>query len=238
MKKQFPFNVSLFIFLTMIFLSLGPVTSFGDPIPEAKGYLGMDWGTSLADAQKAKGLSTTVDLDRAAARAADYLLMDFHEVKPDDPARPPSFSVLKAQNDDTRYIFYNGKYCMALTPISERDCEKVQKAIGEKYKRLDSADYRSFLDHDSADDGWNMLQLLYTRYDVDPGSRAYFVKANIYYEDISDPMKPAAGFLIYVSDDYFKNGAFAQWRKNLAEMPARKKAESDNETSADVAKVQ
>ncbi len=238
MKKKFLFNSSFFIFLAMLFLSLGPMMSFGDPTPEVKGYLGMDWGTSLADARKEKSLSATVDLDPVAARAADYLLMDFHEVKPDDPARPRNFSVLKARNDDTRYVFYDGKYCMALTPIAEKDCDKVQKAIGEKRKRLDSSDYRSFLNHDSADDGWNMLQLLYTRYAVDPGSRAYFVKANSYYEDLSDPMKPAAGFLIYVSDDYFKNGAFAQWRKNLAEMPAKEKAEADNKTSADIAKVQ
>jgi hypothetical protein len=237
MKKQILFYAFLFSLLTII-QGTAAKPAFGQPLTKTNGYLGLEWGTSLAQAEKDKGLLPVANVDRITSRAIDYLLMDYHDVDPDDPSRPGAFSVLKAEDDDTSYVFYNGKYCLALTPISEKDELAIRRAVESKYRSLDSKDYRSFLSHDSADDGWDMLRLLYVRYETHGDSRIYFVQAHSYFTDITAPFKREGAFLIYVSDDYFKNGAYAQWQRNKSQKPNIDKEAAEKKSAMDSAKVE
>ena len=211
-----------------------------------EGYHGIAWATPLKDFKASQQSSEADSVERTEARAADYLLMDFHEVDKDDASRPAKFMDRKIAGDNADYIFYDGRYCLAAVPLASENVEAVRKEIKSKYSRKDTKTYAAYWDF-RGDYGWLMMEFNYQRYDKSPGTRVYLVTTSSYYEDgnamagdTSGPKSEADAFLIYVSEDYFKNSdnAWIDYQANKRAKPEIEKENTENRRQLDLRSIE
>jgi hypothetical protein len=220
-----------------------------------EGYREKAWGASLKSFRSSEHALPASFVDRVEARAIDYLMMDFHEVDIDDAARPTKFSDQRIAGDKTDYVFYNGYYQVAVVPIDTANEAVVKKQLDSKYKSIGSKSYAAYWDF-KADYGWEMMRYDYRQYQKSPGTRVYWVEASSYLADgsledarVSDsvavlhnsaPSVSRGGFLIYVSDDYFKSSAnaWADYQTNKKAMPEKGQAAKEERRQQDLSSIE
>lgn len=194
--------------------------------PAAEGHEGPTWGTPLADFRASKGSKITFSLDNFNSRALDYLLMDFHEVDKDDPARAPGISVQTIAGDPTLYLFYSGKLCATSVVLPVKSVFATEKTLKSKYKRADTINYVVF-DVFSGEFGMERVFFHYQGFAQSPSTRIYLVKVSSYYESPDAYGKGGyglvqvaegdlqVGFLVTISNDYFNgDNAYTDWLAN------------------------
>jgi hypothetical protein len=232
-KRIFPRLVFTTAFC-LAFFCQSAFSQIGDNSSTTQGYQGTSWGTSLADFRASKGSKVTFSVDRFNARALDYLLMNFHEVDKDDPARAPEFSVQTIAGDKADYLFYDGKFCSASVPLPLEDVFAMEKTLESKYKRTGTATYEVY-NVFSGEFGLERVFFHYLGFAPSPATRIYLVKVTSYYETPgvygrggyglvqAEEGDPQGGFLIYASDDYFKgDNAYTDWLANRKNPPTGK----------------
>ncbi len=173
------------------------------------------WGTSLADFRSSRGSKTTFSVDRLNARVLDYLLMDFHEVPKDDPARAPKCSAQTIAGDPALYIFYRGKFCAVSRPLPLDVYSPMVKDLRSKSPSLSQNHCRVVGDY-RGEYGSENLFFNISGFTSGDGSLFFLVKVTGYYEapDFygnkayglveAGQGDPLAVFQIEVSPDYFK----------------------------------
>jgi hypothetical protein len=225
MKFKFTAILTLAVILHSAGAGAGPVdtpspTLTAAATPTGEGYHGVGWGTSLDNFKSAQKSSAVNAVKKTEATAIAYVMMNFHPVAKDDNYRPTKLAVQKTDEDKTSYVFYDGRYQLAVTPIELANLNAVQKEIGSKYSPMkDSINYSTHWDF-SDKYGWTSIEFDYQRYLKTPGTRIYLVTASTYledkgvfdqlhYGDVVDhspgPKTPVSAYLIYVSEDYFKS---------------------------------
>jgi hypothetical protein len=220
-----------------------------------EGYHGKTWGTSVKSFKSSEHASPASYVDRVEARAVDYLMMGFHEVDIDDAARPFKFSDQRIAGDRTDHVFYDGQYRLAVVPIDAANEAAVKKELDSKYKFTESKSYAAYWDF-KAEYGWEMMGYDFRQYQKSPGTRVYWVEASSYLEDgsledtqvgdsgvavhSSGPSTPRGGFLIYVSDDYFKSddNAWADYQTNKKAMPEKVQAAKEERRQQDLNSIE
>ncbi len=220
------------LFLSGLFIILAfPVLAEEAKTGSAEGYKGVPWGTTLEDFKAMKGARIIGDssfgLDSLAAKAIDYLMMDFHEIGAQDPRRPVKFSAGRLGEDGTTFVFYGGKLSLACTPLGKEEIDQVQKTIQSKYKPGEKkslvADWGI-----TTNSGTEYKDLDFIRYPKSKSTRIYLVKSYTYY-DYGGYQGPWGGYLIYASEDYFGNNAYMEWEQNKKKGPELEKKEKDEQ---------
>jgi hypothetical protein len=184
------------------------------------------WGMSLADFRELKKSKVTFSIDPMEARSLDYLLMDFHEVDKDDPARQPFISVQTVQGDMTTYIFYCKKLYMTVSAVPLEKIAHVEDVVKADDKFLKSDTHQTKYDFS---DGYGAFRTYYF-YDLYAESHSTLVclvDVNGLYEDpsyygnksygimelIGGNLK--AAYLVYLSEnDMSDENAYRDWLKN------------------------
>jgi hypothetical protein len=220
-----------------------------------EGYHGASWGTSLKEFKSSQNSFASSSVERTEARALDYLMMNFHEVDMDDVCRPAKFVVQKIGGDHVDYVFYDGEYQLAAVPIAAGNVGAMKKAVEAKYAKKDSKTYLAYWEFKGGDYGWLMMEFHYQQYAKTPGTRVYLVTTSSYYEDQGTvdqqgdggvavhgggPKTDAGAFLIYVSDNYFKNtdNAWVDYQSNLKNKPAMEKEAQENRKQQDLNSIE
>jgi len=106
------------VILTLAVLLFSGITLASADDSASEGYHGIGWGTSLSDFKSSQKSFASNSVERAEARAIDYLMMNFHEVDKDDEARPSKFVDQKIGGEKADFVFYNGQYRLAAVPIA------------------------------------------------------------------------------------------------------------------------
>jgi hypothetical protein len=244
----------LAVILTLAVLLFSGMTWASADDNALEGYDGSSWGTSLKGFKSSHKSFAADSVERTEARAIDYLMMNFHEVDRDDASRPAKFVDQKIGGDQADHIFYDGRYSLAAVPIASENVDAMRKAIEAKYSKKDSKTYSAYWDFTGAY-GWKMMEFDYQQYAKTPGTRVYLVTASSYYEDQgavdqendSDVVVHGAGpktdlgaFLIYVSDDYFKNtdNAWVDYQANKQNKPELEKQAKENRKQQDLSSIE
>jgi hypothetical protein len=231
------FKFEGFLTFAILFFSGTVLVSAEDNV--SAGYHGVAWGTSLKEFKSSQKSFAFHTVDETESKAIDYLMMNFHEVDKDDESRPIKFADEKTAGENVDHIFYDGQYRLAAVPIAPENVEAARKEIQSKYAKKDSKTYSAVGDL-SPDYGSLMTRFDYQQYAKTPETSVYLVTMSSYYGDgaAADPyndnnvtgngsgLKNNAGaFLIYVSNDYFKNtdNAWTDYQANLKAKPEKEK---------------
>jgi len=242
------------IVLTLAVLLFSGMTWASADDSALEGYHGTGWGTSLNEFKASQKSFAASSVERAEAKAVDYLMMNFHEVDMDDASRPAKFVVQRIGGDNADYVFYDGKYQLAAVPIAAENIGAMKKAVEAKYTKKDSKTYSAYWNFTGAT-GWQMMEFDYQQYAKTPGTRVYLVTASSYYEDQgaideegdggvvvhgAGPKTDEGAFLIYVSDDYFQNtdNAWVDYQSNLKNKPEMEKEAKENRLQHDLSSIE
>jgi hypothetical protein len=240
--------------LSLVVLLFSGVTLARADESALEGYHGHSWGTSLKSFKSGEKSLPASSVERTEARAIDYLLMNFHDVDIDDAARPVKFADEKIKGEPGDFVFYGGQYQLAAVPIAPENVDAMRQSIEAKYTKKDSKTYSAYWDF-RGDYGWQMMEFDYQQYAKTPGTRVYLVTASSYYEDQgavdqqnggdvvvhgAGPKSDVGAFLIYVSDDYFKNtdNAWADYQMNKKNRPELEKAAKENRKQQDLSSIE
>jgi hypothetical protein len=99
--------------------------------PDAEGYRGIIWNSSLKDFKSNKKSSTSAAITPAENTAINNLLMNFHE--PDSTYPVAKTDIEQIPDDKTYYVFYDGHFCLAAMPIALKNLKKVQTFLAASY---------------------------------------------------------------------------------------------------------
>ncbi len=215
-----------------------------------EGYHDTAWGTLLGDFRSAKNSTIERSLDRLMGTGLDYLLMNFHEVDSSDAARPVKINVEKINGDETHFVFYGKKYCLAAVPIHHSDLDAVKKALDAKYPRKGFKSYDAQWKQTGF--GWKMMDYEYAQYEKSPGTLVFLVTASSHYDNNNElgdtqptynPDYESGNFLVYVSAGYFNNpeNAWADYQSNKNAPEKQKLAQAEKQSQklqSDLGKIE
>ncbi len=189
------------------------------------------WNMPLGQFRALKNSKVTYWVDPMEARVLDYLLMDFHEVDKDDPARFPGFSVQILENDPAAHIFYRGIMCLEATEIPLGGLEGERRMLRTRYGPPRSEVHSIGSDFS---DSYGAIRTFYhfERYDESPNTFVYLIRVTGYYENqlyydrSYDTIASSMGalmkvYVIRLSKSYFRGeNAYTDWMADQKNPPA------------------